>query len=132
MAHEQLPIDCAGLLQDWDEAVIAMLDRCPSDKCFISHYPPAHNDTYSQQVPVLCKSHFDEGAQMPSFEAMAFDFQVCCSLVVIKGLSSPQPLVCAELQLCCLCWEVRCWFGELLAGGSAVHLIRSHHQPFFG
>jgi hypothetical protein len=62
--------------QDWDNQVIAMLDRCPSDKCFISHYPPAHNDTYSVQVPVLCKSHFDEGAQMPSFEAMSFDFQV--------------------------------------------------------
>ncbi len=36
--------------QDWDNAIIAMLDRCPSDKCFISHYPPAHNDTDSVQV----------------------------------------------------------------------------------
>ena len=53
---------------------IAMLDRCPSDKCFLSHYPPAHNDT-NPLVPVLCRSHFDEGSQMPSFEAQTFDLQ---------------------------------------------------------
>ncbi len=28
------------------------------------------------QVPILCKSHFDEGSKMPSFEAMSFDFKV--------------------------------------------------------
>ena len=61
--------------QDWDEHAIAMLDRCPSDKCFLSHYPPATGDP-GLQVPVLCMSHFDEGAQMPSFEARNFDLQV--------------------------------------------------------
>ena len=52
-----------------------MLDRCPSAKCFLSHYPPATGDP-GLQVPVLCMSHFDEGAQMPSFEARNFDLQV--------------------------------------------------------
>ena len=52
-----------------------MLDRCPSDKCFLSHYPPAHNDTSEGMVPILCRSHFDEGSQMPSFEAQSFDLQ---------------------------------------------------------
>lgn len=61
-------------MQDWDEHAIAMLDRCPSDKCFLSHYPPATGDP-GYQVPVLCKSHFDAGAQMPSFEARNFDIQ---------------------------------------------------------
>lgn len=42
---------CPVLVQNWDNEVIAMLDRCPSDKCFISHYPPAHNDSGSVQVP---------------------------------------------------------------------------------
>ena len=63
-------------MQDWDDHVIAMLDRCPSEKCFISHYPPAHNDTNLQMVPVMCRSHFDEGSQMPSFEAQSFQFEV--------------------------------------------------------
>ena len=62
-------------MQDWDEHAIAMLDRCPSAKCFLSHYPPATGDP-GLQVPVLCMSHFDEGAQMPSFEARNFDLQV--------------------------------------------------------
>ena len=53
-----------------------MLDRCPSDKCFLSHYPPAHNDTGMDQIPILCRSHFDEGSQMPSFEAQSFDLKV--------------------------------------------------------
>ena len=52
-----------------------MLDRCPSDKCFLSHYPPAVGDP-GYQVPVLCKSHFDVGAQMPSFEARNFNIDV--------------------------------------------------------
>ena len=47
----------------------------PSDKCFLSHYPPATGDP-GLQIPVLCMSHFDEGAQMPSFEARNFDLQV--------------------------------------------------------
>ena len=62
-------------VQDWDEHAVAMLDRCPSAKCFLSHYPPATGDP-GLQVPVLCMSHFDEGAQMPSFEARNFDLQV--------------------------------------------------------
>ena len=62
-------------MQGWDEHAIAMLDRCPSAKCFLSHYPPATGDP-GLQVPVLCMSHFDEGAQMPSFEARNFDLQV--------------------------------------------------------
>ena len=62
-------------MQDWDAHAIAMLDRCPSAKCFLSHYPPATGDP-GLQVPVLCMSHFDEGAQMPSFEARNFDLQV--------------------------------------------------------
>ncbi|EIE19504.1 hypothetical protein COCSUDRAFT_61172 [Coccomyxa subellipsoidea C-169] len=78
-------------IQDWDNAIIAMLDRCPSDKCFISHYPPAHNDTDSVQVPILCKSHFDEGAKMPSFEAMSFDFKL--------GEFADSPFVGAGFQL---------------------------------
>ena len=52
-----------------------MLDRCPSEKCFLSHYPPAIGDP-GYQIPVLCKSHFDDGAQMPSFEARNFDIAV--------------------------------------------------------
>jgi len=62
-------------MQDWDQHAIEMLDRCPSEKCFLSHYPPAVGDP-GYQVPVLCKSHFDSGAQMPSFEARNFDIQV--------------------------------------------------------
>ena len=62
-------------MQDWDQHAIEMLDRCPSDKCFLSHYPPATGDP-GYQIPVLCKSHFDDGAQMPSFEARNFDIQV--------------------------------------------------------
>lgn len=53
-----------------------MLDRCPSEKCFISHYPPAHNDSNTAVIPVLCRSHFDEGSQMPSFEAQSFQMEV--------------------------------------------------------
>ena len=64
-----------SVCKDWDEHAIAMLDRCPSEKCFLSHYPPATGDP-GLQVPVLCMSHFDEGAQMPSFEARNFDLQV--------------------------------------------------------
>ena len=63
---------------------IAMLDRCPSDKCFLSHYPPAHNDT-SPLVPVLCRSHFDEGSQMPSFEAQTFDVQARQIPIIAEG-----------------------------------------------
>ncbi len=47
---------CPVRVQNWDDEVIAMLDRCPSDKCFISHYPPAHNDTGSVQVPDLTQA----------------------------------------------------------------------------
>jgi hypothetical protein len=81
----------AALVQDWDEHAIAMLDRCPSDKCFLSHYPPAHNDTSEGMVPVLCRSHFDEGSQMPSFEAQSFDLQARAPL-----LDAIRPLLHAE------------------------------------
>ena len=62
-------------MQDWDRHAIEMLDRCPSEKCFLSHYPPAVGDP-GYQIPVLCKSHFDAGAQMPSFEARNFNIDV--------------------------------------------------------
>ncbi len=62
-----------------------MLDRCPSDKCFLSHYPPATGDP-GYQIPVLCKSHFDNGAQMPSFEARNFDIQVGPPLGEVRKL----------------------------------------------
>lgn len=71
-----------------------MLDRCPSEKCFLSHYPPAVGDP-GYQIPVLCKSHFDVGAQMPSFEAKNFNIDVGPGLL-------PAPSPASRALPCCV------------------------------
>ena len=80
-------------MQDWDRHAIEMLDRCPSEKCFLSHYPPAVGDP-GYQIPVLCKSHFDVGAQMPSFEARNFDIAVRHRSLVSAFPFPPCGLLC--------------------------------------
>ena len=41
----------------------------------LSHYPPVM-DSSGSEVPLICKSHWDEGSQLPSFAPFAFEVEV--------------------------------------------------------
>lgn len=62
-------------LKGWDRTVIADLRRCPSPKPVISYYPHDSRanatDKDASTVPVLCKSKFDKGSGVVTFEAVS-------------------------------------------------------------
>ena len=60
----------SNLTESWDTKLTAMLQRCPSNRCVLSHYPAS--DPITEGVPVICRSHLDEGSQMPSFSAQNY------------------------------------------------------------
>eukprot|EP00891_Asterochloris_glomerata_P008282 jgi/Astpho2/8282/Aster-01364 len=71
-----MQIDSHSLLVcGWDDQVVAMLNRCPSKKCIISHYPPVMH-LHKSGVPIICKSHWDQQSGIISFSASNFDTHI--------------------------------------------------------
>jgi hypothetical protein len=66
--------------EGWDAKAIAMMARCPSAKPVLTHYPHDFDQAGSgdgdgaarAQVPVLCKSRFDDNG-LPTLEAVTMD-----------------------------------------------------------
>lgn len=56
----------------WDSSLIDMLQRCPSQKPVLTHYPHAHDvspEEMSDYIPVMCKAKWNS-SDIPVFEAV--------------------------------------------------------------
>lgn len=59
-------------VQGWDTKLIQMIERCPSAKPVLTHYPHSYDvdeQTLRTQVPVMCRSKWN-GDGIPTFEAV--------------------------------------------------------------
>ena len=61
------------LIEGWDVAAVDMWNRCPHEKCVLSHYPLV--DGSSTGVPVICNVTNMESHGLPAFQAIIYGLQ---------------------------------------------------------